>query len=182
MWARTSRPGGVWLGGMTITEHWCVQAVNWSPHGGELDQVLGEEAGEIKQPHRESLLEMSTWGPCENGFQLPHPEELQPHPGGIGEHGIWVSHGASFWYNPRTHCCTPEVKKPIKLKKETSRHGWLMRLTRQQIATSRPSNLQLRLLLRQKLGCRRSWGHGTRHSVGAQEILVDCLAAQEGKV
>uniref|UniRef100_A0A3Q4BZA6 KIAA1522 n=1 Tax=Mola mola TaxID=94237 RepID=A0A3Q4BZA6_MOLML len=26
--------------------------------------------------------------PCENGLQLPPPEELQPHPGGSGEHGV----------------------------------------------------------------------------------------------
>ena len=58
--------------------------------GVELDQVLGEEAGQTwqLQANSDSLLGMSGFGPYENGLQLPPPEELQPHPGGNGEHGI----------------------------------------------------------------------------------------------
>ena len=85
-------------------------------------------------------------------------------PGGSREHGIWVGHvpcsivekaaqscgskvaGASHGSNPRTHCWSPEVKGPIKLKEETYK---ALLACGTQKATERPSDLWLGWSLRQ---------------------------------
>lgn len=73
---------------------------------------------------------------------------------------------------PKTSRWTPEMRRDIKLKKETStRHGWLVRLLRQ--------DLLLKRLWRQKPGCWRSlmrpWNSWCRmNSVAPLPLGVQC--------
>ena len=73
-------------------------------------------------------------------------------------------------------------KGPSSWRRRHTGHGWPVGPLRQQTATGRPSDLQLGWSLRQNPGVGRVWwGYGKRHPVCAEEILANCLAAQEGK-
>ena len=63
------------------------RAVNGSPPGGVLDQVVAEEARQTSQAQANSEGLLGAFGrePCENGLQLPTPEDLPPHPVGSME-------------------------------------------------------------------------------------------------
>ncbi len=57
-------------------------AVNWSPFGGELDPMVGEEAGQTRQTQTycEGLLGTSGRVPYQRDLQLPPLAELRPDP------------------------------------------------------------------------------------------------------
>ena len=89
--------------------------------------------------------------------------------------------GASRDSNARTCWRTLEVKRTVELKKETYRRGWLVGLPRQQTLTGWPNDLRPRLSLRQKRRCGnslvRQWKKTQKLTVGAEEILANCLEA-----
>ncbi len=109
-------------------------AVNWSPPGGELDPMVGEQAGQTRQTQAYCKGLLGTFGriPCQRDLQLPPPAELRPDPEGGWRY--WVDaasrscgrkvSGACRSGNPRTRWWTLEVRDAVKLKKESYR-AWL---------------------------------------------------------